>query len=142
MLLGLYRATVIACSADGSTYDVQPEDARIPAAKQVPVRVGIPGAVAVIQPSAVVLLGWEKGDPSKPYCVPSYEAGATVLTLTLNANMVNLGGTGGEAFVKKSEFNNHVHTGPSTVCANGGAWTGSTAAPTTPAVGTSKVTGV
>lgn len=30
----------------------------------------------------------------------------------------------------QDKFDNHVHTGPSTVCANGAAWTGSTAPPT------------
>jgi hypothetical protein len=107
MRLGLYRATVQACAPDGSTLDLSPEDARIPGIKQVPVRVGIPGAVATVQPGAVVLLGWEKGDPSKPYCAPSWESGATVTKLVLSGQTVILGAESGAQFVALS---NKVNT--------------------------------
>lgn len=95
MRLGLYRARVDAVAADGSTLDVTPEDKRISAEKGVPVRVGIPGAVAVVQAGAVVLLGWERGDPGRPYCVPSWESGATVTKLVLKASTVYLGDEAG-----------------------------------------------
>jgi hypothetical protein len=76
-----YRAQVLTASTDGATVDVKPEDARIPGHSNVPIRVGIPGAVAVVQPGAVVLLGWEKGDPSRVYAVPAWESGAKVTKL-------------------------------------------------------------
>jgi hypothetical protein len=58
----------------------------------VPVRVGVPGLLAVVQQGAVVLLGWERGDPARPYCVPSWELGATVALVQLNSSLVLLGG--------------------------------------------------
>lgn len=96
---GLYRARVEACAADGSTVDVTPEDPRLPARKAVPVRVGVAGAQAVVSQGAVVLLGWEAGDPARCYAVPSWEAGATVTKLVLNASTVILGGETGAQFV-------------------------------------------
>lgn len=84
--LGLYRARVDACASDGSTLDVTPEDKRISPEKNVPVRVGIPGAVAVVQAGAIVLLGWERGDPGRPYCVPSWERGATLSSLSIGSS--------------------------------------------------------
>jgi hypothetical protein len=66
--LGLYPARVDVCNSDGSACDVTPDDDRISPAKNVPVRFGIPGTRAVIQPGTVVLLGWERGDPQRPYC--------------------------------------------------------------------------
>lgn len=91
MRLGMYRATVMACASDGSTCDVQPEDSRIAGAKSVPVRVGVPGLQAVVQQGAIVLLGWERGDPSRPYCVPHWES-TTPIKLTFNANEIDLAG--------------------------------------------------
>jgi hypothetical protein len=76
-----YRAEVRVAAADGSTVDVQPEDGRIPSHQGVPIRVGIPGAVATVMPGAIVLLGWEKGDPSRIYAVPAWESGAKVTKL-------------------------------------------------------------
>lgn len=90
--LGLYRARVDACAGDGSTCDVTPEDKRISPEKNVPVRVGIPGASAVVAPGAVVMLGWERGDPGRPYCVPHWESGATVSKLTLSGTQIQIDG--------------------------------------------------
>jgi hypothetical protein len=92
---GLWRAEVKAAAADGSTVDVAPENPRLESVQGVPVRVGIPGAQAVVQAGAIVLLGWERGDPSRPYAVPSWEMGATVTKLVLNADTVILGGEAG-----------------------------------------------
>lgn len=91
MRLGLYPATVRSCASDGSMCDVSPDDERIANEKNVQVLVGIPGAQAVVTPGARVLLGWRRGDPAMPYCVPSWENGATVLKLTLNAQTIQLG---------------------------------------------------
>ncbi len=118
--LAFYRAEVKACADDGSTVDVAPEDKRVDGHQGVPVRVGIPGAVMVVQPGAVVLLGWERGDPSRPYAVPAWEAGASVVKLILKADMVYLGDeSGAEALVKKSEFDDHVHAFGTIACDNG-----------------------
>jgi len=108
-LLALYRARVDVCASDGSTVDVTPEDTRLSPRKNVMVRVGIPGAVAVVQAGAIVLLGWERGDPKRPYAVPSWEAGATVTTLKLNATTIILNsGTNHVARVGDAT-SGHVH---------------------------------
>jgi hypothetical protein len=147
MRLGLYRATVQACASDGSTCDVQTEDTRISGEKNVKVRVGVPGLSAVVQPGAVVLLGWERGDPGRPYCVPSWEDGATVTQLIIAATMIYLGAQGGaDALVKKSEFNAHTHSVPATGITapfGGGACSGTaTAAAPTAITGTTKIKAV
>jgi hypothetical protein len=142
MRLGRYRCTVTAQNADG-TVDLTPDDTRISAEKNVVVHVSPPGASWQVQPGAIAWMGWTGGDPSKPYCTPDYEAGAVVTKLVLKANMVFVGDEpGAKALVSKDDFDAHVHTGPSTTCANGAAWTGSTAPPTTPATGTTKMKAV
>jgi hypothetical protein len=97
--LGLYRAEVKAAASDGSTLDVAPEDQRLSLAQNVPMRVGIPGAVVVVKAGAVVLLGWEAGDPARPYCTPLWEAGAGVTKLVANADLVVLGAESGAQFI-------------------------------------------
>lgn len=133
--LGLYRARVDVCQSDGGHVDVTPDDKRISPEKNVPVRVGIPGSYAVVSPGAVVLLGWTGGDPKLPYCVPSWETGATVTKLVIKATTVYLGDEAGtDALVKKSEFNGHTHKynpGPSAAT--------DTLVPTALAVGTTNV---
>jgi hypothetical protein len=88
--LGLYRARVDAAASDGSKLDVTPEDTRISPEKNVPLRVGIPGAVHIAKQGDVVLLGWERGDPARPYCAPHWETGATISKLTLNVGSQTL----------------------------------------------------
>ncbi len=90
--LAFYRAQVVSASSDGKTLDVKPEDTRISAHQQVPIRVGIPGATAVVTPGAVVMLGWDGGNPKLPYCVPHWESGATVTKLTFDAQVIELAG--------------------------------------------------
>jgi hypothetical protein len=92
--LAWYEAQVTACASDGSTCDVMPFDSRISPENGVKVLVGIPGSSSVVQPGpgALVMLGWERGDPSKPRCMPIWEAGATVNQLVLNALAMYLGG--------------------------------------------------
>lgn len=90
--LGLYPARVDVCAADGSKMDVTPADGRISPAKNCRVRVGIAGATAEVLPGCVVLLGWERGDPGKPYCLPIWDIGSTVRRLTLEAQLLELAG--------------------------------------------------
>lgn len=96
--LALYRATVKAASDDGKTLDVKPEDERLSGLQRVPMRVAVAGETLVVQPGpgAVVLLGWERGDPSRPYCVPAWEQDSvTVQKLVFKALQVYLADEGG-----------------------------------------------
>jgi len=103
--LALYPAEVKSATSDGLYLDVQPIDPRVEGHQRVPVRVGVPGEVAVVQAGAVVLLGWERGDPSKPYCVPSWNAGATVTKLVFKASAVHLADeSGSEEVITKTDF--------------------------------------
>lgn len=128
MRLGLYRARVDSCAQDGSAMDVTPDDKRIPPAKNVPVRVGAAGLVAVVSPGAMVLIGWERGDPERPYCVPSWESGATVQKLVVNAQQVFLGAENG---AKELATKDHIHTF-SYASGTAGTATGSTNTPSGP----------
>ncbi len=94
MRLGHYPARVDVCASNGSTCDVTPDDKRISPEKNVPLRTSIPGGVAVVQPGAIVLLGWERGDPSKPYCMPAWDSGAVLSSLTIgdaNGDSISIG---------------------------------------------------
>lgn len=138
---GLYDARLVSQSADLSTVDVTPADPRLGGMSRVPLRLGLPGIKAQVSPGATLRIGWDRGNPQYPFA-SLWNGGETVVSLQVDATLINLGGLGGEELVKKAEFNNHVHLGASTVCANGAAWTGSTNPPTVPAVGTTKVKAV
>lgn len=93
--LAFYRAEVKAASDDGKTLDVSPEDPRIPPHQKVPMHVGIPGAVVVVKAGSVVWLGWERGDPQRPRCVPTWESGATVAKVVFVADKIYQGAESG-----------------------------------------------
>lgn len=94
LYLGRFRATVVAQNAD-RTLEVQPEDQRISGQKNVRMRLPIPNAEVTVAPGAVVLLCFERGDPSQAYCAPEWEDGATLQQLVLNALALYLGGQPG-----------------------------------------------
>lgn len=96
---GLYDARVDACAADGSTVDVTPDDPRLDPIQAVPVRVGVPGHEAVVQAGALVLVGWVRGDASRPYAVPHWAMGASVTKLVINGTAVYLGAESGAQLV-------------------------------------------
>lgn len=102
--LALYPAEVKAASADGKTLDIQPADSRLSGMQKIKLKVGIPGSVATVQPGAIVLLGWENGDPNLPYCMPAWDSGATVTKLVLAATMLHLGAESGSQFVALSNL--------------------------------------
>lgn len=91
--LAHYRARVDLCAADGSTLDITPEDPRISPEKNVRLLVGVPGQTAIIQPGAIVWLGWDAGNPARPHCLPCFES-ASVIKLVLNATQVLIGADG------------------------------------------------
>lgn len=100
MRLGLYPARVDVCQSDGKHCDVTPADTRISKGeKNVEILTGIPGAVATVEPGSIVLLGWRRGDPGSPYCMPAWAMDVTVDKLIFNATMVILGAESGSDFI-------------------------------------------
>lgn len=69
MYLANYSAEVIRQAADG-TLDLMPEDDRLKAQglQSIPIRHGLPGVEVEVDPGETVLLAFDGGDPSKPYC--------------------------------------------------------------------------
>lgn len=87
-----YKCKVVSQSADGTKVDLVPEDSRIPNLSSIPLRLGLPGAVSKFVPGAFVMLGWEGGDPRKPYA-EAFNGGETVLELTLKGTQIKIEGT-------------------------------------------------
>lgn len=86
--LRLYPATVRAQAADG-TLDLDPDDAAIRGTglSGVPIRHGIPGVTVEISPGQRVMLGFEAGDPRRPYAALWRTSGTAKLgTLVLAQN--------------------------------------------------------
>lgn len=127
--LGLYEAEVKACASDGTTLDVTFVAGQLQALDPIQglrVKVGVPGLVAVMQPGALVLVGWMGGDPSRPYAVPHWSMGATVSKLVLAGSTVYLGAEAGAQFVAlanlvKGELDKIATTFGSFVPGTGGA---------------------
>ena len=78
--LGKYDAKVVSQSADGTKVDVQPFDPRLSGMKNIALRNGLPETVCKVSPGALVLIGWDGGDPRKPYAVAGWKD-ATVTTI-------------------------------------------------------------
>jgi hypothetical protein len=74
--LALYPATVSRQAANGSL-DVLPDDTVVRGAgfSGVRLKTGVPGMAATVPAGTRVLLGWEGGDPSRPYAA-TWEQGA------------------------------------------------------------------
>ena len=89
----LYRAKVIAQSAGNlDQVDVRPDDPAVPEMAGVPLRHGIPGVQAQVQPGCFVVVGWANGEPDAPFAA-LWEPGATVTKLIINGASIQLGGS-------------------------------------------------
>lgn len=87
--LTLYDARVVAQASDGSRVDLQPLDPRLPGYGGVPLKLGLPSAVAKVSAGAIVRLGWDRGNPARPYaCL--FDGGATTVELQLSATTVKI----------------------------------------------------
>ena len=64
--VALYPAKVAAQNQDG-TLELMPEHSKVPPMSKVPIRLGIPGATVRVSAGARVLVGFENGDPKRPY---------------------------------------------------------------------------
>lgn len=100
----LYPATVRGQNSN-KTLELVPDKTSIPPLSSVPIRAGIPGAVITLQSGARVLLGYENGDPSKPYA--GLWGDGTLTTIALN------GGTTGLAKADHTHPAGSLLTGPS-----------------------------
>lgn len=79
--LALYPARVVQQRDDG-TLDLQPESDAVPSCQGVPIRHGLPGVTVTVAAGERVLLGYEGGDPSRPYAA-LWTAGS-VTTIKIN----------------------------------------------------------
>lgn len=85
--LALYPGRVAAQSADKTRVDVVLDSDRIPSPSNIPLRLGIPGTTTQINTASTVrvLVGWEGGNPAKPYAV-LFDPGAATLQLNVSAS--------------------------------------------------------
>ncbi len=81
---GMYRALwpAVVKTSGSSTVDVQPENSRIPGLSDVPVRQGLPGVRVEVESGQRVRLGWDDGDPRRPF-VALWDASGTLKLGTL-----------------------------------------------------------
>lgn len=89
--LAFYRAEVKAAASDGSTVDVAPEDTRIKGHQKVKLLVATPGNTSVAKAGAIVHLGWERGDPSRPIAVPLWESGKKAAKIVFDGDDIWIG---------------------------------------------------
>lgn len=101
----MYDAKVI--SQSGSTVDVKPVDSRLPGMSKVPLRLGIPGASVQVAPGATLRIGWDRGNPQYPFAA-LWNGGETVTQETLEATLLNLGGTGGQFIALSTKVQNYL----------------------------------
>ena len=87
----LYAGTTKA--QDGQKFDVQPDDPRLPTMGKIPIRNGIPGLQIKVQNGSSVLIGWDGGDPRRPYC-SLWGGGENPTSLSLTAKTISLGADG------------------------------------------------
>ena len=87
----LYRAQVVSQSSSNlDQVDVRPDDPAVPEMAGVPLRHGIPGVQAQVQPGCFVVVGWANGEPNAPFAA-LWEPGAKVAKLILSGDSTQLG---------------------------------------------------
>lgn len=98
-----YFAKIVAFDKGRQQVDVEPDDARLPTMQGIPFR-GPPGAFWDIDPNGgpTVMITWLNGDPARPVAF-GFGTGAHVLSLTLNADTLNLGGAAGAERASRGE---------------------------------------
>jgi len=77
----LYPARIAAQSLDSLSVDLVPDDTRIPHVRNVPLRLGIPGTTCKVAIGSRVHLGFDAGNPLRPFAA-IFES-ATVISITL-----------------------------------------------------------
>lgn len=91
----LYYGKVVSWHTD-QTVDVQPNDPKLPSISGVLLRTPA-GFVWDVNPATEtsVLVGWENGDPARPFALCAFTPGAHVRQIVVNADDIVLGGTAG-----------------------------------------------
>lgn len=79
----LYAGVLKSMDVKGQTFDITPDDDRLPAMSKLKIRNGIPGLKVDVPAGAKMLVGWSGGDPRQPYCA-TWDGAETPNTLTLN----------------------------------------------------------
>lgn len=64
---GAHYSGQVAKQNDDGTLDVKCDDARLPGFQHVRVKWGAPGVIAKLKANAPCTIGWENGDPTRPY---------------------------------------------------------------------------
>jgi len=87
----MYTAKVL--SQSGGQVNVMPDDPRIrgQGITRVPLRLGMPGVEVTFPPGAIVLIGWENADPSKPFA-GLWLFGAALQSMVINGDLTVNGG--------------------------------------------------
>lgn len=78
--LALYPCRVVQQRADG-TLDLEPESSTVPSCQGVPIRHGLPGVTVEVAAGERVLLGYEGGDPSRPFAALWTAGSVTKITI-------------------------------------------------------------
>jgi hypothetical protein len=97
--LALYPGKVVSQSADKTRVDVQLDRTEIPSPSNIPLRMGIPGTTVTLNLSQTVrvLVGWEGGDPAKPFAL-LFDTGIGTTRIDIDATTIDLNnGTKGAA---------------------------------------------
>lgn len=92
----LYRAKVVKQSSNLKRVDVVPVDPLLPSMANIPLKFGVPGIDAKINPGHFVLVGWEDARPDKPYATvwDPGTSGTVPVELIVNAVLIKLGSSG------------------------------------------------
>ena len=95
----LARYPAVVTLQSGATLSCKPDDQRLPTLVGVKLRYGVPGLVMQVPPGSRVLIGFDAGDPSKPFAelwdttVPITLALTAAASVTLTAPTITLAGS-------------------------------------------------
>lgn len=102
--LALYAGTVVA-QGGANSFDVTPDDARVPGLSGVPIELGLPGLTLQLDLTSKprCLIGWKNGDPQQPY-IALWESGAVATKTTIDATELDLGAAAVDFALKGTTF--------------------------------------
>src|SRR3954471_23370727 len=77
----LYPSRVVAQNLDGSL-ELRPDSSRMADTSKVPIRLGLPGCSVQVAAGSRVLLGFENGNPQRPFA-SLWETSPAALSITI-----------------------------------------------------------